>query len=50
MKTDKIVKAIREQQIECSKYAYIKVLSEEEIEKLLLEGNYFYCEENLNII
>ena len=50
MKTDKIVKAIREQQIECSKYAYIKVLREEEIEKLLLEGNYFYCEENLNII
>ena len=46
MKTDEIVKAIREQQIECSKYVYIEVLSEEEIEKLLLEGNYFYTEKD----
>jgi len=50
MKTNEIVKAIREQQIECSKYVYIKILTEEEIEKLLGEGNYFYTEKDCELL
>jgi len=50
MKTDEIVKAIREQQIECSSHVYIELLTEEKIEKLLLEGNYFYTEKNGKIL
>jgi len=48
MKKNELIKAIREQQIECSEY--VDVLSEDEIEKLLVEGNYFYIEENGKIL
>jgi len=48
MKKNELIKAIREQQIECSEY--VDVLSEDEIEKLLVEGNCFYIEENGKIL
>jgi len=48
MKRDELIKAIREQQIEC--FEYVDVLSEDEIEKLLREGTYFYIEENNKIL
>jgi len=50
MKIDEIVKAIREQQIECSNYIFMQILTEKEIEKLLLEENYFYTEKNGKIL
>jgi len=50
MKKDELIKAIREQQIECSTHIYIKVLTEDEIEKLLLDGNYFYVEKDNKIL
>jgi len=50
MKRDKLIKAIREQQIECSAHLYINVLTEGEIEKLLEEGNYFYVEKDNKIL
>jgi len=49
MKKDELIKAIREQQIECSTHLYINVLTEAEIEKLLEEGNYFYYVRETNI-
>jgi len=50
MKKDELIKAIREQQIECSTHLYINVLTEEEIEKLLLDENYFYVEKDNKIL
>jgi len=50
MKRDELIKAIREQQIECSAHLYINVLTEGEIEKLLEEGNYFYVEKDNKIL
>ena len=48
MKKNELIKAIREQQIEC--FEYVDVLSEDEIEKLLMEGTYFYIEENGKVL
>jgi len=50
MKRDELIKAIREQQIECSAHLYIELLTEKEIEKLLEEGNYFYVEKDNKIL
>jgi len=50
MKKNERIKAIREQQIECSAHLYINVLTEGEIEKLLEEGNYFYVEKDNKIL
>jgi len=50
MKKDELIKAIREQQIECSTHLYINVLTEEEIEKLLEKENYFYVEKDNKIL
>jgi len=50
MKRDELIKAIREQQIECSTHLYINVLTEEEIEKLLEKENYFYVEKDNKIL
>jgi len=50
MKKNELIKAIREQQIECSTHLYINVLTEEEIEKLLEKENYFYVEKDNKIL
>ena len=50
MKKDELIKAIREQQIECSAHLYIEFLTEKEIEKLLEEGNYFYAEKDNKVL
>ncbi|SFV52703.1 hypothetical protein MNB_SV-12-33 [hydrothermal vent metagenome] len=51
MKTDEIVKAIREQQLKTfEKRDYIDVLSENEIRNLLLEKNYFYIKRDNELL